>query len=357
MAITLEKQDFFELVRILENIPRFRTVDKRVGFLDEIFYGEHRGDQIKANISVDGNPHAVAVDIIAYLRQFGQNKSGQESLGLLIKTMQTYTGEGAEGDFLQSMFNRYPLNVKPIAIRGIKEWRGHEDNDSVAEKVIGENTLRPIRFLQMALKASESVVKISGDEIGSGFLVGSGLIMTNHHVIASRNQADNAEIQFNYQRGIDNKPLNPISCFAKGGGLFYTSPRKDGLDFTIMEIASPPTRFDPVYLKGVRVNDGDRVSIIQHPGGRMKEFSMQNNFIAYADTNVVQYFTTTEPGSSGSPVFNDAFEVIAIHHSGGNLMEPGSTRKYLRNGGSSMVAILKDVKENAPELFNQLNMK
>ena len=39
---------------------------------------------------------------------------------------------------------------------------------------------------------------------------------------------------------------------------------------------------------------------------------MQNNFVAYADANIVQYATSTLPGSSGSPVFDDEFKVVAI---------------------------------------------
>jgi len=83
---------------------------------------------------------------------------------------------------------------------------------------------------------------------------------------------------------------------------------------------------------------------------------MQNNFVEYADTQVVQYTTSTEPGSSGSPVFNDDFEVVAIHHSGGMLAEPGSGRRYLRNAGSAMIAVLQAVQQQAPALYGLLNV-
>ncbi|WP_086849053.1 hypothetical protein [Amycolatopsis kentuckyensis] len=41
----------------------------------------------------------------------------------------------------------------------------------------------------------------------------------------------------------------------------------------------------------------DRVAIIQHPGG--------------LDDRVVQYWTDTE---AGSPVFDDRWKVVALHH-------------------------------------------
>ena len=86
----------------------------------------------------------------------------------------------------------------------------------------------------------------------------------------------------------------------------------------------------------------------------LKKISMQNNFVAYADANLVQYTTSTLPGSSGSPVFDDEFTVVAIHHSGGMLVEPETQQRYLRNAGTSMMAVLKDLQSNAPEIYTQL---
>jgi V8-like Glu-specific endopeptidase len=97
-----------------------------------------------------------------------------------------------------------------------------------------------------------------------------------------------------------------------------------------------------------------RVSIIQHPGGHFKKISLQNNFVEYIDRRTTQYTTSTEPGSSGSPVFDDDFNVVAIHHSGGMLMEPATGRRYLRNAGSSMAAVLEDLKHHAPGIHDRL---
>ena len=68
---------------------------------------------------------------------------------------------------------------------------------------------------------------------------------------------------------------------------------------------------------------------------------MQNNFVAYADANVVQYTTSTLPGSSGSPVLDDEYKVVAIDHSGGMLVEAGTKQPYLRNAGTSAIAVLR----------------
>jgi V8-like Glu-specific endopeptidase len=136
-------------------------------------------------------------------------------------------------------------------------------------------------------------------------------------------------------------------------GTFYTNAE---LDFTAVQLADPPD-FGVLTLRPTQVRKDERVSIIQHPGGHLKQISMQNNFIAYADAREVQYTTSTLPGSSGSPVFNDNFEVVAIHHSGGLLVEPGTNQRYLRNAGTAMIALLADLKAQAPAIFARLTIR
>ncbi len=56
------------------------------------------------------------------------------------------------------------------------------------------------------------------------------------------------------------------------------------------------------------------VNIIQHPRGRPKEVALQDNQVVKVDNVVVQYSCDTEPGSSGSPVFNNQWQLVALHH-------------------------------------------
>ncbi len=347
MGIGLTSDDFSKLKSILAAIPDFRTESSRWAMMDDIFAGNRYKDKILGLLELSGNSNAAATKLITRLDQYGGDDSGEKTLGLVINHIQqTYMGNQEDADFLKELFNRYPFTGKPIDIEPIKpgEWRGTDTEDYVAELVIGENTLRDIRILEIALIASESVVRIMTDKgKGSGFLVGQNLIMTNHHVIDSRLRAEDADYQFFYQLDLNNNPMRVNTCQAKRGGLFYKNPREGGLDFTIIELETTPENVKPLNLKSDRVRKNDRVVIIQHPRGEYKKISMQNNFVEYADGRVVQYLTTTDKGSSGSPVFNDDFFVVGIHHSGGELLEPGTYRRYLRNAGSSMIAILEDI--------------
>jgi V8-like Glu-specific endopeptidase len=179
-------------------------------------------------------------------------------------------------------------------------------------------------------------------------MIAPDLLMTNNHVIASREQAEQTEYTFNYELNINGKECDIQTTQALPGGAFHTNAE---LDYTVVSLKDLPPFGSPLILKSKQVRRDDRVAIIQHPGGHLKKISMQNNFVAYADANLVQYTTSTLPGSSGSPVFDDEFKVVAIHHSGGDLTEPSTGRRYLRNAGTSMIAVLKDLQTNAPEIY------
>ena len=116
--------------------------------------------------------------------------------------------------------------------------------------------------------------------------------------------------------------------------LFKTSVEDD---WSAVRVADRPSQqWGALGLAAADVKVGDRVNIIQHPNGLPKQISFYSNVVMYAGGNRVQYLTDTEPGSSGSPVFDHNWEVVALHHSGGWLPEPGSTdttRQFYRNEG------------------------
>ena len=352
MTVRLSQQDFRELVGLLQSVPDFARGRDRRGLVAAALEGSPRADTILAGLDLDGPPRSAAVEVVKSLADFGQVAYGKEALGVLLGYLQGIVGE-EQGDFIDSLFATYPMNdVGAARNLPIDRWRGTESAQDVREKIIGEDTLRDISMLEVALEAARAVVRVGLPAgAGSGFMIAPDLLMTNHHVIASPEGAARAELTFNYELDRTGKAREPVTVAAAQGGQFHT---QEGLDYTVVQLTGPPEFGTPLRLRPVVVQRDARVSIIQHPGGHFKKISMQNNFVAYADRKVVQYYTSTQPGSSGSPVFNDAFEVVAIHHSGGMLEEPGTGRRYLRNAGSSMVAVLEDLKRNAPEIHARL---
>ena len=119
---------------------------------------------------------------IGRLITFGQDQPGRESLGVLINKVIASLGNGDDVDFLHDLLLRYPFSTQPIATRGVSGWRGSETPDVVTEKIIGENTLRDVYFLEVLLDLARAVVRIAGSNTGTGFLIAADLLITNHHV-------------------------------------------------------------------------------------------------------------------------------------------------------------------------------
>lgn len=348
MSVQISQPDFLKLVGIVAKIPEFRTVRDRVDLLVMTLRGVPRDDDILAQLDLDGSPRIVAVRVVERLITFGRVSPDKEALGVFVNMIIDSGGASEENDFLRELLQTYALDRPVVKSPAIEDWRGRDSSASVQEKIFGENTLRDISMLQLALKASQAVVRIVlPNGTGSGFIVGDNFAMTNHHVIGDQETANGSEFEFGYQIGPDGNPQMPLVVQAKAGGLFYTNA---DLDYTVVELEAIPEDIGPLALKPERAQRDGRVTIIQHPGGAYKMISMQNNFVAFANAKVLQYTTSTMRGSSGSPVFNDDYDVIAIHHSGGLLQEPGSDQKYLRNAGTSMIAVLDDLRQNAADI-------
>jgi hypothetical protein len=259
-------------------------------------------------------------------------------------------------DLVDIILDKFPGNPYLLAYKeellqdysfgpDIRKLSWNEVADSrTKEKIIGSvSTLLPIRFLTMGLTAAKAVgrITIPGNgyvEVGSGFLIKDNLLITNNHVIPDKSAAKRALIEFDYEESEKGLPVIP-SPFTLDPESFFITNEKD--DFTAVKIVGDAnSSFGKLVLKNQQVKPGDFVNIIQHPGGRYKQIGLYHNVVTYADDYLVQYLTDTEPGSSGSPVFNSQWEVVALHHSGGMLQEPGIQKKMLRNEGIAIGRII-----------------
>jgi endonuclease G len=203
---------------------------------------------------------------------------------------------------------------------------------ALLERVIGETQdFLSIEFLSGGLAASEGVARLvtrlGGGRVqyGSGFLVSRQLLLTNHHVLKDATVAARTEAEFDYQLSVDGLPMVPRR-FALRPDRFFLNDRDHDMALVAVDpIAADGTaldgyRFSPLIATEGKILIGDPINIIQHPQGRMKQVVVRENRLLDlppADGGrYAHYEADTEPGSSGSPVFNDQWEVIALHHSG-----------------------------------------
>lgn len=290
--------------------------------------------------------------MVKALADFGQVAYGKEQLRVLLNFLQDRVGAD-EGEFIAGLFAAYPLNdVCAVRNRASDRWRGTESVDDVHERIIGENTLRDVNMLELALEAAQAVVRIGlPAESGSGFMIASDLAMTNHHVVAPQEEAAHAEFTFNQQLDRAGKVCETATTMALAEGAFCTNPQ---LEYTVVQLRTSPLFGSPHKLRAAPVRRDDRVSIIQHPGGHFKKISMQNNFVAYADNQVRSVHHEHRAGLVGIAGFQRCVRGGRHMPPRGEFEEPGTGRRYLRNAGTSMIAVLADLKASAPAVFARL---
>jgi endonuclease G len=160
--------------------------------------------------------------------------------------------------------------------------------------------------------------------------------MTNHHVFGDARAALDWILELDYQDNSSGNLLPVHRYRVDPNYFFYSNPQ---LDFTLAGVAAVSDKQKPLsaypWVKLIadpgKTEVGDPVNIIQHPSGGLKQIAFrQNTVIAVtnAQPDFLCYSTDTEPGSSGSPCFNDQWELVAVHHSGvgktdatGNLLK------------------------------------
>ena len=196
------------------------------------------------------------------------------------------------------------------------------------ERLLSDSDLLEVNFLQQGATVAQAVgrviIRLGGGvtEYGTGFLVAPGVLLTNNHVVASREQAASGQIQFNYEENEDDAIEAPFRFELAPDLFFVTSKRFDCTFVAVADLDDKLAQFGfcPLIEEQGKVTIGEHVNIIQHPDGRPKEIAIRDNKLvdipegADASGDFLYYSTDTEPGSSGAPVFNDQWEVVAMHH-------------------------------------------
>lgn len=202
--------------------------------------------------------------------------------------------------------------------------------------MIGKSDFLGMDFLELALAVSRFVCRIQirnspGRTLGygTGFMVSPSLMITNNHVLSNQEEVLYSEVEFDYQYDRFGRLL-PVVNYGLEPQTFFMTDRN--LDFTL--VAVKERSFNGIELKRYGWNrliadqgkaiHTDTLNIIQHPEGEAKQIVLRSNKLVDLLDDYAHYETDTKPGSSGSPVYNDQWEVVALHHSGVPKMENGN---------------------------------
>ena len=197
-------------------------------------------------------------------------------------------------------------------------------NDLVERTVGRTRDLLSVEFFEMGLLAARCVglVTTRGQANGTGFLVAPGLMLTNEHVLRTAAEAGDSDLELDFE---ENRfgDAKRTEIFRLRPETFFLADT--ALDFALVGVdlvSQNGTQLDsfsvlPLIGEEGKVRIGEAVNVVQHPLGRVKQVAIRNNLLVdLPEGPYFHYEADTDKGSSGAPVFNDFWEVVALHHSG-----------------------------------------
>lgn len=217
--------------------------------------------------------------------------------------------------------------------------------DVVLEKVLGTTGVQSLKWYRTGLTRAEAVARITngaGEGVGTGFLLlgaelsehlpaDEAFVVTNAHVVSET--VSGALFPDEAQIGFEALGLSDTFTVTE---LIFTSP-PDQLDVSVLRLdpAAPTVEPIPVAPRLPANDQQQRVYVIGHPLGGGLSFSLQDNVLLDLEAPKLHYRAPTEPGSSGSPVFNSQWKLVALHHAGGTAMPRlnGASGTYAANEG------------------------
>lgn len=183
---------------------------------------------------------------------------------------------------------------------------------SEAARFAGHPVARIVNTVDPALQA---------EGYGSGFMVHPQLLLTNWHVFPEARDAAGAGANFGYELG--ERGLQLGLTYALEPERFFVS--NEQLDFALVAVAPQSATGQPLAQWGTimpseasaKILVGQPINIIQYPDGGPKMYATKNNtLVDILDDGFLQYLTDTKEGSSGSPTFSAAWELVGLHHAG-----------------------------------------
>jgi hypothetical protein len=289
--------------------------------------------------------------------------------------------EGWVRQLISAACDARPSNVvlREIAAEVGLESRPHDLDAAGLERIILESVpfvdVSAWRAQLSELEAQVCRVEVpagSRSTVGTGFLVGPDVCLTNFHVVKvlADQMADphQVRLRFDYKRTDDGTVVNAGSVFgladdwliggrppsatdslADPGGQL---PAQDELDFALLRVRDSPGEQSAGHAHGlpesprrgwIRRFSGDGVAagnplfILQHPEDAPLKLAFGQSGGLNANATRLRHQVNTRPGSSGSPCLNARLELVALHHAGDPNFSP--THKPAYNAAVPIAAI------------------
>jgi V8-like Glu-specific endopeptidase len=191
------------------------------------------------------------------------------------------------------------------------------------------------RLVELAPAVCRLVVDVHGMGMyGSGFRIGSDLLLTNWHVLHDKKSGTPATAvtaEFGYEDDGQGGALAPTTIPCDVDSI--VTAKAD--DWAVIKAKQPLLDAWPAIKLSEAVEPvlNAPAYIVQHPGGDRKRLGFVRNQVSSFDDRVLHYLTDTQQGSSGSPVFDAQGRLIGLHHAGGTPQQVVGKPPMAKNEG------------------------
>ena len=236
-------------------------------------------------------------------------------------------------------------------------------NPAALEKNFSNEKTFTVATLQKMLELCPNigcVIDSTGARLGTGFLMRGAafgfdeplVFVTNAHVISDQWETSlcsaDAQVTFEIETVTARKQVTHAvkrTLFTSDPGeLSEVSKTLEKLDVTIVSLDTLPANV-PGLEAAANVplpSPTTKAFVVGHPASGALQFSLHDSMLLDVCDyeRLMHYRTPTEPGSSGSPVFNSRWEVVALHHAGApNVRRLHGEGEYEANEGITLRSI------------------
>ena len=186
-----------------------------------------------------------------------------------------------------------------------------------------------VNYLERGMIAADAVARIEvrngeSEVVGgaTGFMISPRLLLTNHHVLPSADDAAQSWVHFRHEFDAFGNSVDSCVFAFDPSAFFFTDA---DLDFTVVAVAeeTPDRRHRVGRFGWLRLSasvdtvlPGEWLTIVHHPSGNPKQLALRQNLLIRSCDGELWYSSETAWASSGAPLFNDSWQIVALHRLG-----------------------------------------